>query len=191
MNVNNFSIAIEIASNIIQSIAIIIGGIWAYVLFIRNRQNHPKVSVSHHVEQRCLPNGKIYLHVSILIENKGTVLMRLSSCEVRIRRVLPFTDEIAKSVYFGKDPVKKKETEISWYLISKRKTKRETKTVDCLAIEPSETGIYNFDFIIDREEKTIQILSFTERETRNNKLPFQKARPPIGYLCTSLHDVVH
>ncbi|MGB5159278.1 hypothetical protein [Desulfobacterium sp. N47] len=80
-------------SNIIQaiitSIAIVIGGIWTYLLFVRQRLNFPKVNIDLIIEDKLISDSHRLAHVKVSINNVGSVVLRSNFAELRIRQALP------------------------------------------------------------------------------------------------------
>ncbi|MCI4464152.1 MAG: hypothetical protein JHC30_08355, partial [Caldisericum sp.] len=102
--------AIEIA-------AIIIGGVWSYLLFIKNRQSQPKAKISHLIYSERLNDKKMLLRVELKISNIGNVLLQIQSCKTWIQRVTPLYEDQLKLIQDGNSLVDEGKHEADWGLI--------------------------------------------------------------------------
>jgi hypothetical protein len=175
--------AIEIA-------AIIIGGVWSYLLFIKNRQSRPKAKISHLIYSERLNDKKMLLRVELKISNIGNVLLQIQSCKTWIQRVTPLYEDQLKLIQDGNSLVDEGKHEADWGLIDGveilyKENKAAVKKSDIKTvvenfvpqIEPGEEDFIYFDFIIDANVQTILIYSYL----RN----FSIRRRDFGWsLCT-------
>lgn len=141
--------------------ALIVGGIWTYNLFIKNRQEMPWAHIEHSIQTVLLHNGLILVRVDVALKNIGNVLLPVTNQVTRIQQVKPlkkgFAQDIAnrENLYIGN------ETDISWPLIDKH----ERKFVDVkVHLEPKETRVFNHDFLIESDIEVIQIYSYVMNE---------------------------
>ena len=73
-------------------LAMLIGGIWVYILFFHRRSHRPRADLVIKSEHCLLDDGKRLLHVSVCLANKGETIMKLDHMFVRISKVLPTPD---------------------------------------------------------------------------------------------------
>jgi nitrate reductase gamma subunit len=78
---------LDIIQALFTILAIIIGGIWSYMLFIKRRQRFPRAIVEHQVFHKTLAKDKILLNLTTIITNTGEVLLELEKCVVRIQQI--------------------------------------------------------------------------------------------------------
>ena len=116
----NLSIVIQA---LITTTAIVIGGVWTYLLFVRQRLNFPKVNIELNTEENLIPDDYRLLHARVSINNIGNVILRSNCAELRIRQVLPVPDYIKTTVDEGMDPVTEGKTEIEWPMLYGREWK--------------------------------------------------------------------
>jgi len=175
--------AIEIA-------AIIIGGVWSYLLFIKNRQSRPKAKISHLIYSERLNDQKILLRVELKISNIGNVLLQIQSCKTWIQQLTPLDMDKLKLIEEGKNLVSEEKHEADWGLIDGveifyKENKAAVKKSDIKTvvenfvpqIEPGEEDFIYFDFTIDANVQTILIYSYL----RNSSI----RRRDFGWsLCT-------
>ncbi len=88
-------------------IALIIGGLWTYWLFIRHRTGKPSADISHVVSTVALSSKNTLVHVEVKVRNTSKILMTLESGIVRLEVLLPLHPEIEKKLKDGIDPCKR------------------------------------------------------------------------------------
>ncbi len=148
-------------ADILQSfatvIAIVVGGIWSYIFFVRKRIKYPRASINHQILHKPISNGKVLLNVATFISNTGDVILSLASVTIRVLQMLPLpSQEIVNKVNEGEDPVLKGMLEIEWGLIKERNADLT------LELEPGEEDQIYSDFIIDDYVQTVAVYSFFE-----------------------------
>jgi len=132
-------------SEIVTIVAIIIGGIWTYRAFIKNRIGYPKANAELHIEDINLNSAENLVRVTAKLENIGQSLLRVRKYYMRIQQVLPIPD--------GFEPTPdKSEHEVKWWSISEHaKDHTASPSTKMREIEPGETDILHFDFKIPSE----------------------------------------
>jgi hypothetical protein len=168
----------EILKNVATIMAMIVGAIWGYMLFVKKRQKYPCANISHQITHRSIDDQKFLLNVEVLISNVGTVLLSLVSAEIRILQVLPPPRDVLYSIQKGIDPVRKAETEVQWPMIASRESTFQKNKYE---IEPCEQDHFSFDFIIDKNIQTIQIYTFVRNEIKRKR--------EIGWSLTTFYDL--
>ncbi len=90
--------------NLIQNIesvltiaAILIGGIWTYILFIKNREKYPKADLSQIIQKIDL-DDELLIRLTIVIKNVGRVKLPIKSGEVRLQHIKPSNSLIADAI---------------------------------------------------------------------------------------------
>jgi hypothetical protein len=159
-------------------IAIIVGGVWSYMLFVQKRQRYPRANIEHRITHRSIPDNKLLLHVAVTVRNTGDVLLSLVSGQTRIQQILPLSLELLDPISKGRDPVKAGDREILWPLIKLRKQKWREQECE---IEPGESDEFHYDFILDAEVQTIEVYSYF----KNAKKPGRE----IGWGWTTIYDL--
>lgn len=177
MDISKIEYIADIILVAVTVIAIIIGGTWSYWLFVKNRQKFPRASIAHRITHRHIADGKLLLHVNVIISNTGDVLLSLIHLETRIQQLLPLPAGILDSINKGQNPVPEGETEVAWPLIDSQEL--EFKEGEC-EIEPGESQEIHHDFIIDAEVETIEVYSYLINE--------QKRDRKIAWDLTTIYD---
>ncbi len=147
---------VEMWASIIQTIAIIIAGIWAYFRYIKKRENYTKAVVELEVEHFQLEDKKFLVRVKVKVNNIGSNLFEPSLCNVNIYQVLPITYKELKEMDNKRERVGDSDDTFNWPLLKERNIKLSDKE---LVIEPNETEEIWSDFIIENYAKVVQIYS--------------------------------
>jgi hypothetical protein len=169
----------QIVQSLVTTSALIVGGIWTYLLFIRKRQALPRANIKHKVTAIELIQGKIFLvHVAISIANQGDVLIRLSEGEIRLQKVSPLAPELQKTIKDNSLPrTQNSELEFPFPLIERKEIQADVR------IEPNESDEIYFDFVIKSDVKAVKIYShFTNKKMYNKSTP-------IGWRLTTFYDL--
>lgn len=123
-------------------IALVLGAVWGYRAFVRDRLRYPRLDLSLEVLHRLLdPPGVILLHVRVSLQNHGPVLARMKDCIVRVQHVLPLAEQIPELEpihrrEIGQEFVKAIEshgTSVRWPTIAEVKKKWHRKGDNILA----------------------------------------------------------
>jgi hypothetical protein len=178
MNISRCKEIADIIQVAVTVAAVLIGGIWSYWLFVKNRQKYPRASIAHHITHRHIGNDKMLLHVSVTISNVGDVLLSLISLETRIQQVLPLSDEVLEAISKGQNPVSQGETEVTWPLIDSQELELEKGECE---VEPGERQEIHHDFILDAEIEAIEVYTYLINE--------QKRDREIAWDLTTLHEL--
>src|SRR5205085_2161301 len=105
---------VELIASILTVIAVIIGAIWTYILFIKTRQRFPSANLSHQITHREIPGNKVLLRITVTIQNIGKVLLSFDLGETRVNQVLPMDSDILDKIQNGLDPVEEGQVKINW-----------------------------------------------------------------------------
>jgi hypothetical protein len=165
----------DIAQSTLTVIAIAIGGVWTYVLFVRRRERFPKAVIGHQA-LGFLAGDRILLHVTLRISNIGAVILRLTEVRLQIQQILPFDREIAEHITNDVDPVQPGRLEVDWPLLAQRKCTWVHH--ECYELEPGETDEFPFDFVIPAGIRVVRIYSYTRNIAK-------RRRREIGWNTTS------
>ncbi len=84
MNLNNFIIWTDMINQILNSIAIIVGGIWVYWRFIRTRFGTWNLKLNVRMETQHYNESQKLLIIKIGLENKGNIKISPGNKGVRI-----------------------------------------------------------------------------------------------------------
>lgn len=174
---NSLKEIVDVTQSILTSAAIIIGGIWSYMLFIKKRQKYPRADISHQITHAILSKSKILLRVKTILRNKGDVLLALSSGEVRLQQIFPLQPGFAHQID-QIDPVPENKSEVEWPLLGVRSfywIKGECE------LEPGEQDCFIAEFICDAKIELVSVYSYFQNVKKYNR--------DIGWGITTLYKI--
>ena len=162
--------------------AIIVGGYWAYMLFVRKRQKYPRAKVEHMLRHWELPDGNYLLHLVLKVSNGGEVLLTLAELDIWIGKVIPWPPKDSlKEALCQAIITNISETgtiEVEWprlhgktvYLNPKRNI-----------IEPGEEDEMHFDFSIPHDVEMVHVYTHLRNVSRPAK--------DIGWFKSSFYEI--
>ncbi len=192
-------------SGVIQTtiaiLALIVGGIWTYRLFVLKRQRYPKADIEHDFKLVKLTENKNLLIVTVTLKNSGEVVIHLKKGEVRVLQILPLqTDDLA-ALKTGNDLKK--------VMIDKIETDRNLWPTEVIPwpelsfaqltqpriVEPGNLEQINFDFVIDNTVKVVRIQSFcrhvmfNQKKKMNLKEKVVIKKIPMAWALSTTHEL--
>ncbi|MBV9768138.1 MAG: hypothetical protein JOZ32_01085 [Bryobacterales bacterium] len=177
----NAKYAMDIVQSTATVIALVVGGIWTYRLFIQQRQEQPRLKIEHKISQRRLLSGETLLSVDELLSNPGSTLVALHSSETRIIQMLPLPTGLTGTDLTDQhelpDIVDKPE---KWPVL--RDTRRRFPDGDRL-LEPGEEDQLHAEFVLPARIQVVCVATHVENP-RNTKLGWQRItifdiNPPV------------
>ena len=155
--------------SIVTVLAILVGGIWTYQLFVKRRVRDAKLELTHSLLAKRLDDGKILLHLTLKIQNVGEVLVHIRKLEAWIQQVTPVTAEATREIE-EHDPMSLTGAlEIQWPLIGERET---TWGPGQFEIEPGESDDESIDFVVDGPLEVVRAYT---------RIPNEKKRTGVGW----------
>ncbi len=167
----------SIVQSALTSIGIIVGGIWTYFLFVRQRLSFPKINIDIFINDMILPEGARFIHTEIKLNNIGHVILKSDYAELRLRQIVPIHEKINADIERGFDPVLENKTEIEWPLIAGREWKWNEREFE---IEPGESDSLHADYIIDSNVKVAEFYYYISNA--------KKKHQGIGWTLTRIHQ---
>jgi hypothetical protein len=158
---------IDIIQAIATIAALIVGGIWTYLKFIKKREHYPRINLSFTIDSMAVDETHNLIHVAVLHENKGETLMEAKNAELRLRHVLPLPGEIKKDLNTGADPVSKAYATIEWPMLMEREWKFSHELP--FEIEPGESDSLHADFFVNKNVKIVQFYFFIANIEKKDK----------------------
>jgi len=162
--------------SLLTALALIVGGIWSYLLFIRTRQKYPSANISQEITFKRITRDKVWLRITATLQNTGKVLLSLVYAETWVQQVRPIDEEMQNKILDPQESADTEQTEIQWPLLNEAKIKWAKKELE---IEPNESDQIHFDFLIDSNVKTIVAYSYfrnAEKFRRQKELGWQITR---------------
>jgi hypothetical protein len=159
-------------------VALVIGGVWTFRLFVRNRVDKPRATPSHAISIVDLGPEGLLLHVSVQVQNGSAVMLRLTSGEIRLAPILPLPDDATPLLDEFRASERTGATEINWpgcqrIVFDWSKRPRE--------VEPGESDTYHFDFVVSSGLKEFEVYSYFQNVAKIGR--------SIGWSTTTLHHV--
>jgi hypothetical protein len=170
-------VRVEVLKSITEGVAIIIAGIWAYEVYIKNRYDYPYPKIQQHIKFYKLGNKFNYLSVFIIVTNEGKTKLDLSNGVIYVRKVLPLSPAIKnlisesniRDVREGQNSqTEKMQTDdienklfidygqrVGWKTLGKRSWKEKFHK-----FESGQTREIQFDFLFNDEVDVIEIISY-------------------------------
>ena len=172
----------DIASNVATITAIVIGGIWSYRSFFRERVHWPKATVELVMSHRELTSEWSLLNVKVKVHNTGKGLMKLTSLRVDVYQVLPLTEEKHKELVDQtlkpKDGVGAK-----WQPLQQAMARWGQNSQKCEPeLRPDENEEFGNDFIVPAVLETVYVYVYIANEAK-------RSRRNLGWTVTSYYDL--
>jgi len=156
--------------------ALIAGGAWTYWLFVKNRQKYPRATIRHRIRHWRIGEGKILLHVDVMMRNTGNVLISIVQSRTTVQQVLPLSEDIRQTIRGGGDLIREGHSDVEWPTIGDIQLPYPK---DECEIEPSESQEIEHDFILGDDVRTVQVYSHV-RNVRKKDLSWD---------LTTLYDI--
>jgi len=169
----------EIFKSFVTGFALVIGGFWTYVLFIRHREKYPRARIEHIITHRALSDSQILVRLEMRISNVGKVLLPLDRGFVRLQQVLPCPQDVLSWLsgsHNAEEDHDKREAD--WPMIANRSLWNMASE-----FEPGESESLHFDFIIDATVETILVYSHVDNAAK------RKGGREIGWNTKSIYDL--
>src|SRR5205809_3356874 len=111
--VSEYKEGLSALETICKIAALIIGGIWAWKGFIRNRLRFPSATLEHLITSWTDEN-KRFLHVTVRISNTGSMLIELAEGKTWIEKLTPLPSKVRDALRAGHAPIAEGKREVEW-----------------------------------------------------------------------------
>ncbi|WP_292916644.1 hypothetical protein [Nitrosomonas sp.] len=156
---------VDLVQSIATTGAIVIGGIWTYFLFIKNRLNYPQIELKIACDQYALDHGKKLIHTTVTLKNTGKVMLYSRFAEIRLRQVLPLPIEVNERISQNYDLLLQDQTQVEWPLIAARQWHWDSGEFE---IEPEESDAVHTEFVVDASVTLVQFYFFIKNAKKQN-----------------------
>lgn len=184
-----------IVESAVTALGIVVAGVWAYLIFVRQRQRYPRASLRQSLLCRTLPDGARMLTVEVTMANIGQRLIELDSASVVLQQLSPLSKGATRQALLGHDPLDGGgRREVLWYRVGYRRL----GFTPVIEIEPGETETLLFEFRVSAKLEALKIQTNIEnavKRSRRNDAPQSKpaalAKAPrwMGWQCTTHHNL--
>ena len=165
-----FEKAMSITQAAATTLAILIGGAW----FLAQGEGDARANISHRVTQRALSSEWVWVNLAVEIKNEGNLELSLANSIVRAQQILPLDSQMKEKLARDRTLLESGQHRVEWPLLG-RSYEQDAKAV----LEPKETDILTYDFVLPATIETIRLYSFYE----------QQSDPPLGWSHASIHDL--
>jgi hypothetical protein len=175
----------ELVRNGLTAAAIIVGGVWTWLVFVRTRQRLPRVDFVCRVARFCIDETRVLFRVTLVVENKGVVLLSMERARVWLQRLKPWDlNEVAK---ISELPVEIRaerapSAEGEWPLVGERDIVFDKGQKE---IEPGETDELSFDFVLEDPPEILLVYAYLSNRKKARAICARE----IGWEATAIHDV--
>jgi hypothetical protein len=157
----NYKDAISALESLATIAALIIGAIWTWKAFIRNRLKFPSATIEHAITS-WRDEDKIFLRVTVRITNTGSVLVQLAEGKTWIEKLTPLPSKLRSTLVAGENLFDNGKHEMNWSLLAKH----EFTARDRIEIEPKERDELHFDFAISNQISRVLIYTHLQNQTK-------------------------
>jgi len=165
--------------------AVLVGGMWTYNIFIKERKGLPHLNVEQKVTHiDYSPNSRI-VRTALSLSNTGNTLVQIKTSTIRIQQVLPQlpckSDEpcAPTEVAAAKSSVARKTDRFTWPLLCERVRDHETPVL----IEPGEKEELDFEFAVAADVQLVRVHSHFQNEQGT------KEGAEIGWGTSTYYDL--
>lgn len=179
------------AQSIATFIAILVAGIWAYMLFVRRREKFPRAKLSHKIEFWDISDDERLIRVVLMIENTSEVLLKVKQGHTWVQQMKPWPVEVLgkfrSECVLCEDDSKAAPLEAKWPLINEKKHKDRE-------LEPRESDEVPMSFIVNKYYEQILIYSCIDNSTKKKfskalaRYILRKKPKPFGWETSNVID---
>jgi hypothetical protein len=175
---SNLQASVEVIRTFIETVAIIVAGLWTYERFIKTkketREDYPYPKIMHRIEDHDLGGGNVYLSVFVTVTNEGKTRLSLDTAKIHVRQVIPLTEGMMKLINeaIRKDGEKAVQDgdvtnklfidsgqRLGWNTLGNRAGNQLRETFK--ELEPGQTREIQFDFLLlSNEAKIVEVISY-------------------------------
>jgi hypothetical protein len=181
MTFKEFKEKIAAVQSVITILAVIVGGVWTYNIFIKERQHYPHVNIKQEVSHIELPDKTKLLHNRIILTNTGHVRLVVKEALATVGQILPLDKKssVAGELAAALKEKERKEDRFRWPLLCQRKKIFE-KPMD---IEPGEDDEIAFDFVIPSHVEVVRVYCWFQNEMKT------KGDDKVGWRASLYYDL--
>ncbi len=174
--VSDLQARVDILRSLTEAIAIVVAGVWAYEVYIKNRYDHPYPKIQHRIEHHELDARITYVSVFVTVTNEGKTKLPLGNGRVFIRQVVPIRTDMKQLIAdtisrAGDEVIRRGEVKnlfvdggqrLGWITLGSRSWNQLREGLKDL--EPGQTREIQFDFLLigDDDVDVIEAISYFE-----------------------------
>jgi hypothetical protein len=82
-----------------EILAVLVGGVWAYRRFIRQREHQPRANISHRLSTILLDNDHRFVRVAAHVKNIGQTAIRPPTFTIELKQLAPLPPDVISTLY--------------------------------------------------------------------------------------------
>lgn len=164
---------VEVLRSLVETVAIIVAGVWTYERFIKNREDYPYPKIEQRCEHHVLDDDLIYLSVFVTVANQGKTKLDLDGAFIIVRQVSPLAKEIKDPLSLALQSSREEDVRrgnvddlfvdqgqrLGWITLGHREWKEARGKIN--ELEPGQTREYQFDFLLLEDDvKVVEAISY-------------------------------
>lgn len=150
-------------ANLATIVALIVGGYWTWRRFFRQRTEKPRATLSYRASHRPLTDQDDLLWVSVRAENTGSVLLKVRELRCEVQQVVPLASETVEKLEARELINERNEADLECI-----RCYEPTWEPGQVEIEPGESDIFDFDFVVSKPVETILIYAHLPNAERDD-----------------------
>lgn len=159
-----------------QIVAVLVGGVWAYRRFIRQREHQPKANINHLLDWFFLDPDHRYVRVTAHVKNIGQIAIKPPNLTIELRQLAPLPPDVASRLHdlplMDPEVVRSNFPDLG---------KREVDVAEeSILLDPGEEHDFSADFVLKRDVEVIEVTS---------QLDCDPDSPDVAWFETSLHHL--
>ena len=136
--------------------ALVVGAIWTYLTFVRQRLAQPRLEVklaTQVVKSDTMP----LVRAHVTLRNCGSVVVTSLRAELLLLQLLPFSKELTADLADGYDPIPDGEVQLQWPLLIRRDWTWKKGEFE---IEPGEEDSLCADLFVPQSAEVVELAFF-------------------------------
>ena len=179
---------VGIGKDVVATLAILVGGIWTYNIFVKERQNFPHANLEHQISHIRLTKELNVLRIGVEIANTGSSRIVVGKANVWIQKIKPLSPCengaacLAKELSEAPADPDKKADRPEWPLLAARQictTRKDGAQDDCplmtgrepgrgafVDIEPGEKDVVDFEFVVPADVQIARVYTYFRNDKK-------------------------
>lgn len=151
-----FKQIVDIAGQIIATGAIVVGGLWTYRLFVRQRTGVARANLTQTLHKIPLTETHALVRLDLAVENIGSTPVRPRTAEAFVYGLRPIADTALVKLNSVRPAQGETDDTLDWPELAMRDMNLQEED---FSVEPGETAHLWVDFVIPAHTETYQVYS--------------------------------
>jgi hypothetical protein len=145
-------------------LALSVGGLWTYQIFILEREISPHVDISQVVAGKLISPDRYWIQISLTTKNTGKSLVQFDAADITIEQITPLPRKVEEDIENNKDPISPGNWNGPWQGLC-----RYVRPFSP-SIEAGESDTSEVEFVIPAWLQTVRIFTFLINRSGTHKL---------------------